>query len=175
MEQLFSDSEVFTNVRPTKITKQQEQKYLEEVAEEIIDNNWSKSPIEKIIYDLKNISSSDNGYEIAKKLEEYNSKASYSIDSSFVEFLDDFDYNKRAILRENIKAWVNAHNPQPKFKEGQKITIESPLFRGQNKGDILFITGKNDKEANYYIHEDKDYNGGYVVAYEEVEKKCIIN
>ncbi len=174
MEKLFSDSKVMLNIRPTKITKQQEEDYYIGVAEEIISNQWSDSPIEKIIKDLDEISSSDSGYEIAKKLEGYSSKASYSINTAFIEFLDDFDYNKSDILRGNIKDWVKVHNPKPKLKNGQKLIIETPLFRNQKKGDIVYVTGKCDKEANYYIHEDKEHNGGYVIAYERVEANCKI-
>lgn len=178
MEKLFSDSEVMLNERPTKITKQQEEEYLEEVAQEIIDNNWSNYPVEKIIQDLGNISwTLRSGYEIAKELEGYNSKASYNIDTSFIEFLDDFHYNKESIVRENIRDWVKAHKPQPKFKTGQKLIIETQLFRGHNQGnegDIVYVTGKDEKEANYYIHENEGHNGGYVLAYEKVENNCKI-
>lgn len=178
MEKLFSDSELMLNERPTKITEQQEKDYLEEVAEEIINNNWSNSRIEKIIKDLSNISwTLRSGYEIAKELEGYNSKASYNIDTSFIELLDDFHRNKESIVRENIRDWVKAHKPQAKFEVGQELIVETQLFRGFNQGkqgDIVYITGKNEKEANYYVHEDKDYNGGYVLAYEKVENNCKI-
>jgi len=178
MEKLFSDSEVMLNERLTKITEQQEKEYLEEVAQEIIDNNWSNSPIEKIIKDLSNISwTLNSGYKIAKELEGYSSKARYNIKTDFIEFLDDFNSNKDDIVRENVKDWVQAFNPKPKFKTGQKLIVETPLFRGHNqgkKGDVVYVTGKNEKEANYYIHENKDHNGGYVLAYEKVENNCKI-
>lgn len=172
MEKLFSDSEVMLNVRPDRINNQQKEDLYNKLAKEIILENWSNSPISKIIEDLHNISSSDSGYEIAKKLEGYSSKASYNINTAFIEFLDDFDSSKDDILRENIKDWVKAHNPFPKLKRGQKLIIEIPLFRGQKKGDIIFVTGMNEKEANYYIHENEDNNGGYVIAYERVEANC---
>ncbi len=174
MEKLFSDCEVMLNERPTKITEEQEKAYYERLAKEIIDNNWSDSPIERIVQDLGEISWSDSGYEIAKKLEGYTSKASYSIDTPFIEFLDDFDYNKSAILRKNIKDWVKAHNPLPKLKRGQKLIVEIPLFIGQKKGDIIFVTGMDEKEANYYVDENPDRNGGCVITYEKVENNCKI-
>jgi len=128
MEKLFPDSEVMLNQRPTQITKEQQDNYFKEVAEEIIQNEWSSSSIERIIHDLHQISYSDSGYEIAKKLESYPSKASYDIDTEFIEFLDDFDSNSNDILRENVKDWVKAFNPQHKFNKGQKLIVKTPIY-----------------------------------------------
>jgi len=177
MEKLFPNSEVMLNERPTKITEQQEKDYLQEVAEEIIANGWSSDSVEDIMSDFEDIYNEYSGYEIAKKLESYNSSASYKIDTPFIEFLDCFESDKSDILRQNIKDWVKAFNPQPKFEVGQKLIIETQIFRGHNQGkvgSIVYITGKNEKEANYYIHEDKDHNGGYVIPYEKVESNCKI-
>lgn len=174
MEKLFKDSEVMVNERPTKITEQQEKDYLNEVAEEIISNGWSDSDIEKIVYDLSDICYNDSGYEIAKKLEGYNSKASYKITTPFIEFLDDFENNKSDILRENVKAWVKAFNPKPKFKEGEKLAVDKPLYAHKDIGDVVYVTGINYEEANYYIHSDPKRNGGYVLPFEKVESNCVI-
>jgi hypothetical protein len=173
MEKLFPDSEVMLNQRPTQITKEQQENYFKEVAEEIIQNEWSSSSIERIIHDLSEISSSDSGYEIAKKLEGYSSKASYEIDTEFIEFLDDFDSNRDDILRENVKDWVKAFNPKPKFDKGQKLIVKIPLFRSNKKDSIIYVTGFDKGEANYLVHEDKEHGGGYVIAYEKVENNCV--
>ena len=152
MEKLFPDSEVMLNERPTRISKEQQENYFKEVAEEIIQNEWSSSSIERIIHDLHQISYSDSGYEIAKKLEGYSSKASYDIDTEFIEFLDDFDSNSNDILRENVKDWVKAFKPQPKFDKGQKLIVEIPLFRSNKKDRIIYVTGFNKGESNYLVH-----------------------
>lgn len=174
MEKLFSDSEVMLNKRPTEITEQQEKDYLQKVAEEIVANGWSDNDIEDIVYDLQDISNEYSGYEIAKKLEGYRSKSSYKINTEFIEFLDFFETEKDDILKENVKEWVKAFNPKPIFKEGDCIIINNKLNFHLKEGSIMFVTGINEEEANYYIHEEKDRNGGYVLTYEKVESNCKI-
>ena len=58
MEKLFTDAETFTKVRPTKITEQQQQDFYKTIAE-----------------DISRIHPHNSGYEIAKDLEGYGSKA----------------------------------------------------------------------------------------------------
>jgi hypothetical protein len=172
MEKLFTDAETFTKVRPTKITEQQEQDFYKSIAEEIIENGWSDSDLEDVIADVSNISTHDSGYEIAKDLEGYGSKASYDIDTPFIEFLDNFGYEKDCILRKNVEAWVNAHNPQPKFQKGQKLIVETTLNYEKKKGETVYITGFSEKQACYLIDKDEKRQGGTVIAYEKVESNC---
>jgi len=171
-QKLFNDSEVYQKERPKNITKEQEDDFYQDMAEQIIDNHWSKSPIENIIHDLSEVSISDSGYEIAKSLEGYRMKGSYDIDSSFIEFLEGLDYEKRLILRNNVKDWVKAHNPKPKFKKGDKLLVVESIFYEMKKDSIIYITGNKEDEAVYYAHKNKDNNGGYILDYEEVENKC---
>jgi hypothetical protein len=174
MEKLFSDAETFTKVRPTKITEKQKQEFYKSIAEEIIKNGWSDSDLEDVIHDVSKISPHDNGYEIAKYLEGFGSKAIYDIDTSFIQFLDDFDFKKYRILEKTIETWVSAHNPQPKFQKGQKLIIEIPLNPKEKKGDIVYVTGFSEHRACYLIHKDEKRSGGYVIAYEKVEANCLL-
>jgi hypothetical protein len=173
MDTLFPDSEVFQKERPTNITEQQAQDYYRGVAEEIIQNGWSKSPIEYIIEDVSEISEHDSGYEIAKELESFK-KASYRIETPFIEFLDDFGYNKGDILRENIRAWAAATNPQPKFTKGQKLIIETDLNYEQKKGTIIYVNSIYTEDACYVVDEDRERQGGYMIAYEKIESRCSV-
>lgn len=172
MDKLFSDSETFTKVRPTKITEQQEQDFFKSFAQQIIDNNWSDSDLDDVIEDVSTISSNDNGYEIAKHLEDSYRKASYEIDVDFVEFLDSFGHEKSSILEKNIKEWVEAHNPQPKFKKGQKLVVQEDLNYFKKKGAIVYVTGFQEKYANYLIDENIYKNGGTIIPYEKIENNC---
>ena len=173
MEKLFSDSETFTNERPTKITAAQEQEFYKEIAEEIIDNNWSESDVEDIAEDISNLSLHENGYELAKDLENGSrNNAYYDIDVEFCEFLDNISWKKSDILRKNVKDWVAAHNPQPKFAEGQKLIVEIDLNREKKKGAIVFVNGFNEKEAYYLIDENPEFKGGTIITYEKVEANC---
>lgn len=172
MEKLFNDSETFTKERPTKATEQQLRKFYEETAEEIIDNDWSNSDIEDIIIDLSNLDMSDNGYIVAKRLDDYSNKASYNINPCFVDFLDNLSWEKSNLVRQNIKDWVKAHNPKPKLKKGDELIVKTPLFFGNKIDSIIYITGIKEEEACYLMHEDKNNNGGYVISFEKVEENC---
>lgn len=122
--------------------------------------------------DVSEICAHDSGYEIAKDLESSGKKASYDIDTSFIEYLDDFAYHKGKIHTQNIKDWVAAHNPQPKFNKGQKLLVNTFLNNQKRKGAIVYVTGINEKEAYYTIDENPLKNGGTVIDYEKVETNC---
>lgn len=172
MEKLFPDSETFTKLRPTKITEQQEQDFYKAISEEIIKNGWSKSDLEDVIEDISQISSHHSGYEIAKDLEGFRSKASYNIDTPFIEFLDNYGYEKNDILRENVKAWVSAHNPQPKFKKGQKLLVSITLNHEKKKDAIVYVIGFSKEIACYLIDENPKKQSGTVITYEKIETNC---
>ncbi len=159
--------------RPTKITDQQEKEFYKRVAEEIIKNKWSTDDLGLVIEDVSEISENEIGYEIAKDLEKSWKKANYKIDTQFIEFLDDFGYDKADILRENVKAWVAAHNPQPKYSVGQKLLIETTLNYYKKKGLIVYVIGFSLEQACYLIHENMESSRGTVIAYEKVEANCL--
>lgn len=172
MDKLFTDSETFTQERPNKITQQQQEDFYNEIAEEIIENNWSNSDLEDVVSDVSKITFNDSGYEIAKDLEGYDKDASYDIDSSFIEFLEHLSYRFSEVLKKNVRYWVETHNPQPKFSKGTKLIVETPITHLHKKDSVVFVTGHDEKHACYYIHEDSERNGGYVLNYEDIESKC---
>jgi len=174
MEKLFNDSEVFMKERPVRITEQQAKEFYTKMAKEIIKNKYSTSSIEDIIEDLADISYGDNGYEIAKKLDDYISNASYNIDVMFCEWLDCFNSDKEDVLRENIKTWVKAHNIKPKYAKGQKLKIEKSIYYASVIGSEIYVTGHRDEEAYYMVDADKNRNGGICVNYEKLEANCSI-
>lgn len=173
MDKLFKDAETFTKVRPTKITEKQEQDFYKEMAEEIIKSGWSNDAFDDIMKDMAEISVHDSGFEIAKDLEGFNMNASYAIDTEFIGFLDDFGYHKSQILQKNVEDWVKAHNPQPKFKKGQKLIVETTLNHEKKKGAIVFVTGFSEKSGCYLIDENEARQGGALIAYEKVESSCL--
>ena len=125
MEKLFDDSETFQKERPTKITEQQENEVYSKLAKEIIKNGWCVDETEEdIIYDLKDLSMNDTGFEMAKHLEGYNMKCNYEIDTDFIYWLDDFEYRFRKVLEQNVRDWVKAINPKPLFEKGQKLIVK---------------------------------------------------
>lgn len=172
-DKLFADSEVFQKERPTKITDIQEQEFYKEFAQGIIDGKWSSDDLETIIQDVSDLSVHENGYELAKSLESYSCKASYDIDSEFVDYLNDFRYRKSEILTRNVRDWVKAHNPQPKFEIGTKLSIEKPLHQVVHKSGIIYVVGYLKDEAKYIVNIDPAKNGcGSLFTYEKVEDNC---
>jgi len=174
MEKLFDDSLLFQKERPTKITAQQEEKMYVDFAKEIIENQYSEYDEESIIEDLKELSWHDSGFEKAKKLED--GCASYEFTGDFIDWLDNMACERDYILKENVKMWVKAHNPQPKLEKGDQLKINESLSRTPDlkKDSVVYITGINMEQAYYTISSDPDKNGGYVLDFEKVESKCEI-
>jgi ribosomal protein L14 len=170
MQKLFSDTETFTKERPTKITESQKENLFKEIAQEIIDNDWSPDVIDSIKEDISDLFPFyDNGYEMAKRLEGFSSKAHYNIDTEFIEFLDGISYKTYTLLEDNVKQWVKAHNPQPKLRQGQKLIITKQLNHQKKDGEIIYINGINTETACYYVDKDPNRKGGTVIAFEKVE------
>lgn len=174
MNRLFNDSEVFQKERPTKPTAEQLSVFFAKQAKEVKENGWSSSDEEDIIHDLKELHPFNNtGYEMAKMLEGSFYKADYKIDSSFIEWLEFLDSDYRSLNSENVRQWVKAHNPEPKFKDGQKLLIVEPLCPGMKKGMIVYVNYKREEEAMYVIGEYPNIKGGTLLEYERVEKCCV--
>lgn len=172
MSTLFKDSEVLNKERPTKPTNQQIEEFWAKMAEEILDNNFSTSDKEDIISDLKNLSLYDTGFEMAKELDEPNANANYEIDSSFIEWLESLSWEYRSLNDKNVKHWVSVFNPEHKYLKGQALLVNENLDREYTKGKIVYVTGFSLEKACYLISEDKNRNGGTVLAYEKVESCC---
>ena len=158
-KQLFKDSEVFVKERPTKLTESQQVKIYKELATEIIENNWSNNDIDDIIEDLKTLSkSTDSGYERAKSLEGYGTNASYRIDTSFIEWLDDFEYHFYSQLIENVKKWVKAHDIKTKFEKRTELVVVAYISRSTELkiGEKIFVNGFYEDEAKYKVYNELD-------------------
>lgn len=174
MEKLFDDAPFVQKERPTKITDEQEQKMYLDLATEIIKRNWCKDgDVETIADDLSKLSINDSGFEKAKDLED-DSYVNYEFCGDFIDFLDDMSYHKNKLIDENVKVWVKAHNPQPKLLKGTKLHIDKSLCRSKDllKDSLVYVTGINMEKAYYTISVNKEQQGGYVVAFEEVENNC---
>jgi hypothetical protein len=176
MEKLFDDTLFVQKERPTQVTKQQEEKMFIELAKEVIENQYSDDDEETIAEDLKELSRNDNGFEKAKDLES-DGNASYEFDGDFIDWLDGMDYKRSEILTENVKLWVKAHNPQPRLEKGTKLKIVESLSYSKDlrKDCVVYVTGINMEQAYYTISDDKEKQGGYVLAFEKVESNCDVS
>jgi len=177
MDKLFDDTLFIQKERPTKITKQQEEKMFINLAKEVIKNKYSFDGEETISEDLKGLSLHDNGFEKAKNLES-DGNASYTFDGEFIDWLDGMDYSRESILKENVKLWVKSHNPQPKIEKGTKLIINESLnffLKDLRKDCIVYVTGVNMEQAYYTISADKDNKGGCILAFEKVEFNCEVS
>jgi len=176
MEKLFDDTLFVQKERPTKITEQQEEKMYLDLAKECIKHQYSSDDEETIAEDLKELSTNDSGFEKAKDLED-NGNASYEFDGDFIDWLDGMDYKRSDILKENVKLWVKAHNPQPKLEKGTKLKIVESLSYSKDlrKDCVVYVTGINMEQAYYTISDDKEKQGGYVLAFEKVESNCEVS
>jgi len=173
---LFSDSETFVKERPEKITQQQEEELYLKLAKEIIENRWSTDDVDDIISDLKQLSKSDTGFEMAKDLELFSKKASYNIETPFIEWLDDFDYNFYQEIQNNVKQWVKAHNIKPKLELGTKLIVKEFISRSYELkvGNIIYVNGYYEPVAQYCISTEQNSTTNILVSYEKIEKFCEI-
>jgi hypothetical protein len=110
--------------------------------------------------------------KMAKKLEHFMADAQYEITTWFCEWLEGLSHEYDTIKRNNVKAWVQAHNPQPKFEKGTKLIVNARLCYGMEAGTIVYINGGSPEEAVYWVDENPDRNGGTVLPYEKVEACC---
>ena len=172
MEKLFSEKEIFTKARPLKLPDSEAEKFYRKMAKEIIDNDWSKSDLENIVNDLKELKSWRSGFECAKELDE--SYSEYDINSEFVAWLEDFGWQKDEALNQIVKQWVSIHNPQPIFPMGSKLFVGVSLNSKILTGQIIWITGIKWETAEYLYWDEEKHNGGYVAAYEKIEGSCRI-
>jgi len=175
MQTLFNDAEVFQKERPTELTEKQKADFYIEQAKDLKAQGVSTDDEKDIIEDLKKLYPfRDNGFEMAKELDGYGCQANYNIDTNFCEWLDCLYSNYNEIETQNIKDWVKAHNPQPKFQKGTKLLIVEKLCHKMDKGLEVYVNGGRPEEAVYWISEDPNKYGGTVLAYERVEKCCVV-
>lgn len=176
MEKLFEDKETFQSERPKRITEQQKTDFYLIIAKEIVNDGYvTDTTFEDIAEDLEKIGirDYDNGYEIAKKLDD---DCGYSIDPMFVDFLDTISHRLRNIHEDNVKDWVKAKQPKPIFSVGDCVKINKMIgWNKELKDGEAFITGIQKETAQYLIHKDKGRKGGFVVDFEIVENCCTPN
>jgi hypothetical protein len=172
---LFKDSEVFVKERPTKLGEKQEAEIWLKIAQEVIDNDWSDNSIDDIIEDLQGLSKFDDGFEKAKDLDGWKGNASYTIDSEFVSWLDNFDSEFNDAIKENVRRWVKAHDIKPKLETGTKLIINTQFSKDPKMkvGETIYINGFYEKEAEYYVSTEKGVSRNLCVHYEKIEQCCI--
>lgn len=173
MSTLFKDSDVFVKQRPTDITSQQKKEFYHKMAQEIIDCKWSNSHISVIAEDLRLLSLRDNGYEMAKELDDYRASGNYSIDTSFCEWLDGLRSEYDDILEHNIRQWVKAHNIKPKWLVGFCLKVTSSKFLSFKQGEYIYINYVYKDTAKYTVNKS-GLKGGYLIDFEKVEDNCIL-
>ena len=174
MDKLFNDELLVPNVRPTKLTDQQKKKMYRDLAKDIIKNKYSDDDdVKSIAKDLKKLYSNDNGFEKAKHLDDYGN-VYYNFDGDFIDWLDGMNHKENEILKNNVRLWVRAHNPIPKFEKGSKLLINKYLNSKLTKDLIVYITGFKEDEAIYTLSDDKNKEGGYLITYELVESNCTL-
>jgi len=175
MEKLFDDTPYFQKDRPTQLSTQQEEKFFLDMAKECIECQYSSDNENIISADLQNLESDDDAFTKAENLKS-NGVASYNFIGAFIDWLDDLEYNRKAILMENVRLWVKAHNPQPKLKEGNLLKIIKSLG-GQielKTDSEIYIIGIDTDQAGYIISPFLKGDGGYIIPFEEIELSCQI-
>lgn len=171
MEKLFDDTSFIVNKRPLEITEQQRESMFITLANQVIKYNYSNDDVETIAYDLSQLSKHDDGFERAKDLEQ-DGIGDYTFNGDLVNWLDQMDCEERSILTENVKLWVKAHNPLPKFEIGDELIINSRLNSEMPTGLVIYITNFRMEEALYTVSANKEQQGGYLIPFEYVEGKC---
>ena len=143
------------------------------MATDLISKGYSDSDEANIIVDLKQLFPFiENGYEMAKNLENYNNKAYYNIDIPFCEWLEIlfFEYQQR--LNKNIEDWVAAHDIKPKFEQHTKLLTLEKLSATIPKGSVVYVNGINKKLGIYFIDLIPKLLFGTNIKYEDAEKNC---
>jgi hypothetical protein len=174
MEKLFDDTLLVSKKRPTTITAQQSEKLFEELAEEVLVNEYSDDEVDLIKEDLNELSLNQSGFEIAKDLESQG-RADYNFQGDFIDWLENMSSRRNEIIRENVKLWAKAHNPQPKFSKGDELVVTDTISYGIKRDLILYVYDIKMDEGIYIMAKDKAQQGGYVLEFERVEDNCKLN
>lgn len=174
-EKLFSEREILLNKRPRDLSNEQKEEFFKSIAEEIIANKWSSSPLENIMEDFQDLDLNQDGYDIAKELDRtFGLSAYYDIDTFFVEYLDSLYGQKYDIIRKNLLLWEKTFNIQPLFKDGQKLIIEKSIGGGTElkEGDIIFVKKDDYSPTCYSVSKEEDSNHDWIIEYERIESSC---
>jgi hypothetical protein len=171
MDKLFDDTLYVSKDRPTAITPQQSEALFLKLAEEAIDNGYSGDDVEVIKEDLNELSLNQSGFEIAKDLESQG-RADYDFEGDFIDWLGNMSSRRNEIVRENVKLWAKAHNPQPKFKKGDELVVTDTIAYMIKPNLIMYVYEIRMDEGIYIMAIDKEQKGGYVLEFERVEECC---
>jgi len=171
MEKLFDDTLYVSKERPVNITNQQRDELYTKLAIEAIDCNYSNNDVETVKEDLSMLEINQDGFEIAKELED-SGDGDYEFRGDFIDWLDGLSFRYLEILKENVKLWVKAHNPQPKFSKGDKLIVTSTISYGIKRDLILYVYEIKMDEGVYIMAENKKQQGGYLLTFERVEECC---
>jgi hypothetical protein len=174
MEKLFDDTLLVSKKRPTTITAQQSEKLFEELAEEVLVNEYSDDEVDLIKEDLKELSLNQSGFEIAKDLDSQG-RADYDFEGDFIDWLGNMSSRRDEIVRENVKLWAKAHNPQPKFRKGDELVVTDTIAYMIKPNLILYVYDIRMDEGIYIMAKDKEQQGGYLLEFERVEDNCKLN
>lgn len=116
-------------------------------------SNIDTGALTKLILDH---GSGNDGYELAKKLEDITS---CNIDCIIVEELDSIAYDVRKIEDDLNIAWVKENSITPLFKAGEQVV---------SRGKVRTIDEVNLTEAKYFLATDEP-NKRHIVNYESVQ------
>jgi len=172
-EKLFDDTTFIQKERPTSLSPKEKDDLLITLAKEIIDEGYSKSNIDIIVSDLKELSLSDRGFELANHLSR-NCSAEYIFNGSFLDWLENYSWEWKDTLDQKVELWAKVHKPQNKFEYGAKLIINKNLNPDKIKGDIIYVNAVQSHVAKYLVDEDPDRYGGSAFTYEKLESCCEI-
>lgn len=142
--------------RPKYDYKQMREYTAKKLLQEVLEwhAQWDEDePVdeETILKELENCVGNDDGYEIARSLDQqYN----WSPDTSLVEILDNSFFHMHDAQKMLIKKWVTENDIQPEFEVGQTVIFRH--FTGEggkvSKGTITRI----EKDTAQYVINSKE-------------------
>jgi hypothetical protein len=154
-----------TPPRPIVTDEMREQaahKMLERLEKWEYFEHWaSPTPLADLI---KIASTSSNGYELAKELDD----ECWNVDSTLVEELDDFSSIIDGFHTEAIKQWVISNNIKPPLTAGTKVRF---TYGWHSKTGVIADGDRYFNEGKYHISRDDEPRSGCfsIVEFERVE------
>lgn len=146
------------------IKKQAAESILSELKKWANFDAWTSSVTNPLDDLIEVASRHDNGYEIAKQLE----NMSWNIDCSLIDLLDNFSYTVEQEYKKVLKKWVDDNNITPPLKPGTRVKFYSG---GRDKCGIIADEDGYHKEGKYHITMDGETNPNrfLILEFERVE------
>jgi len=160
--------------RPLELPKAELTEVLRKFVDQILKTNsvtryTTKEEIVAELMQLDQYTLSDDGYEIAKELEDVHSGC-LNFNAQLVEELDCVSNFLDDKLRENTKNWVKNNNIIPTYKIGDKFEfVNEPNYIINLKEKVFYITSINTELGYYLIDADRNMKGGLVTVFEKLE------